>query len=60
MLYFVLHLLITAAFLLVVASAVKGIEIEIEDWGAAVIAALVLGLILEKSVGRFSADTIPA
>lgn len=40
---FVVHLLVTAALLLVVANLVSGVEVR--GWGPAVIAALVLGLV---------------
>ena len=40
---FLAHLLITAALLLLVARLVKGVKVE--GWGAAFIAALVLGLV---------------
>ena len=39
---FILHLVITAALLLVVAHLVKGVEVD--NWGAAFVGALVLGL----------------
>ena len=43
MIAFVTHLLITAALLLLVANLVRGVQIE--GWGAAFLAALVLGLV---------------
>ena len=43
MVVFFIHLVITAALLLLVAKLVKGVHVD--DWGAALIAALVLGLI---------------
>jgi len=38
-----IHLLITSALLLLVAKLVRGVEVE--DWGSAFIAAIVLGLV---------------
>jgi len=43
MLEFLAHLLVTAALLLVVASLVRGVEVE--GWGSAILAALILGLV---------------
>jgi putative membrane protein len=43
MLAFLLHLLLTAALLLLVANLVRGVEIG--GWGPALLAALVLGLV---------------
>lgn len=43
MLEFVLHLVITAALLLLVAKMVSGVQID--SWGSAFLAALVLGLV---------------
>jgi len=43
MVAFLAHLLLTAALLLLVANWVRGVEVE--GWGAAVIGALVLGLV---------------
>lgn len=43
MLEFVAHLLVSAALLLLVGNLVKGIKIE--GWGAAILGALVLGLV---------------
>ncbi|TDJ35221.1 MAG: phage holin family protein [Gammaproteobacteria bacterium] len=43
MLEFLIHLAITAALLMLVANAVKGVHID--GWGSAFIAALVLGLV---------------
>jgi putative membrane protein len=40
---FAIHLLISAALLLVVANVVTGITVQ--DWGAAILAALVLGIV---------------
>jgi putative membrane protein len=40
---FLAHLVVTAALLLLVANAVRGVEIE--GWGPAILAALVLGLV---------------
>lgn len=43
MLEFLIHLAVTAALLMLVANAVKGVHID--GWGSAFIAALVLGLV---------------
>ena len=43
MMGFVVHLLISAGLLLVVAHVVTGITVQ--DWGAAILAALVLGIV---------------
>jgi len=43
MVEFLIHLLVTSALLLLVSNLVKGVEIE--SWGSAFIAALVLGLV---------------
>ncbi len=43
MLEFVAHLFISAALLLVVANVVSGVQVE--SWGAAIIAALLLGVV---------------
>jgi putative membrane protein len=43
MLEFIAHLFISAALLLVVANIVSGVQIE--SWGSAIIAALLLGLV---------------
>jgi putative membrane protein len=40
---FVAHLVLTAALLLIVANVVRGVEVE--GWGAALLGALVLGLV---------------
>lgn len=40
---FLLHLIVTAALLLLVANLVRGVQVE--GWGAALIGALVLGLV---------------
>jgi putative membrane protein len=43
MIEFMLHLLLSAALLLIVANVVRGVEIA--GWGSAIIGALVLGLV---------------
>ena len=43
MVEFIVHILVTAALLMIVAKVVSGVEVT--SWGSAIIAALVLGLV---------------
>ena len=44
MIEFIIHILITAVLLVIVAKIVSGVEVS-RDWGAAIFAALVLGIV---------------